>query len=197
MRPPVIISSHAGRIGATVIAVICLCLLVWDASRIGLASGLTHLPTIGLFLWMVWLFWGLAAVRIDDDGVHVINQFRIWDVSWAALTSVSPHWGLTLTADPAEGRTRTVRAWAAPAKGSHGRLTGQDGGPAHTHTEIIDGAQRPVRLSLDAADTAHLIEMEQVERHPDGPAHPATVAMRPNWVTIGITAALVVLSILM
>ncbi|MDU1523742.1 MAG: hypothetical protein E6901_04015, partial [Cutibacterium granulosum] len=103
MRPPVIISSHAGRIGTTVIAVICLCLLVWDASRIGLASGLTHLPTIGLFLWMVWLFWGLAAVRIDDDGVHVINQFRIWDVSWAALTSVSPHWGLTLTADPAEG----------------------------------------------------------------------------------------------
>ena len=125
MRPPVIISSHAGRIGTTVIAVICLCLLVWDTSRIGLASGLTHLPTIGLFLWMVWLFWGLAAVRIDDDGVHVINQFRIWDVSWAALTSVSPHWGLTLTADPAEGRTRTVRAWAAPARGSHGRLTGQ------------------------------------------------------------------------
>ncbi|WP_130866051.1 hypothetical protein [Acidipropionibacterium timonense] len=194
MRPPVIISSHAGRIGSTVVAVLSLGVVLWDCTRIGLGPGLRALPTAGLFVWLAWLFWGLSSVRIDDEGVHVINQLRIWDVPWAALTDVSPRWGLSLTGSAADGRSRTVSAWAAGARGSMGRLAAGGRSDVHTTPEIIAGAERPVRVSLDAADAAHLIELEKLERVTDD--SPAALTVHPNWMTIGVSVLIVVAALL-
>ena len=76
MRPPIIISSHRGRIGVGIVVAVIIVLTVLNLIRSGLA-GLTHLPTLLLFVWLLWIIWGIAEVRIDDDGVIIINQFRI------------------------------------------------------------------------------------------------------------------------
>lgn len=57
MRPPIIISSHRGRIGVGVIVAVIIVLTVLDLIRSGLA-GLTNLPALLLFAWLVWIIWG-------------------------------------------------------------------------------------------------------------------------------------------
>lgn len=205
MRPPVVIASRAGRAGTAVLGVAAVGLLVWDATKTGLVSGLLHAPFVAVFVWLAWLFWGLAAIRIDDDGVHVINQLRIWDVPWACLEGVSGRWGLSLTfAPPASSgagsspgsasshRSRTIRAWAAPAPGMAGKVA-----KSNPEAPIIpDSGERAIRTSLDSFAASRLIEIEQVQRtRGDGDAA-GIVKARPNWSTIIITVVLVVLSVL-
>ena len=79
MRPPIIISSHRGRIGVGTVLAVIIVLTILDLIRSGLA-GLTNLPALLLFVWLTWIIWGVAEIRINDDGVTVVNQFRIWDV---------------------------------------------------------------------------------------------------------------------
>lgn len=205
MRPPVVIASRAGRTGTAVLGAAAVALLVWDATRTGLVSGLLHAPFVALFVWLAWLFWGLAAIRIDDDGVHVINQVRIWDVPWTSLEGVSGRWGLSLTiASPdsdkdgsssgtaSRHRTKQVRAWAAPARGTAGKL-------AKTAAEapiIPDRGEEPIRTSLDSFAASRLIEIEQVQRTTDDRVASREARAHPNWSTIIITVALVVLSFL-
>lgn len=117
MRPPIIISSHRGRIGVGVIVAVIIVLTILDLIRSGLA-GLTNLPALLLFVWLVWIIWGVAEIRIDDEGVNIVSQFRIWDVPWRRITGVTGRWGLSLTAErrpDAEGmrKPRTISAWAA------------------------------------------------------------------------------------
>ena len=206
MRPPIIISSHRGRIGVGVIVAVIIVLTILDLIRSGLA-GLTNLPTLLLFVWLVWIIWGVAEIRIDDEGVNIVNQFRIWDVPWRRITEVTGRWGLSLTAErrpDAEGmrKPRTISAWAAPARGT---ATAMKGNADHI-PQIIIGSETPMRWSLDSHSTAHLIEMERIERHPSGAVasaegHEATgsgtksydgeIHVHPNWMTICVTVVLV------
>lgn len=198
MRPPVVIASHGGRIGTAALGVAALGLLAWDATVAGLGQALLHAPFVLLFIWLAWLFWGLAAIRIDDDGVHVINQLRVWDVPWAWLEGVSGRWGLTLTIAAPEGdRSRTatvgaraVRAWAAPARGSVQKFARS----APDAPIIPESGDQAVRASLDSFTAARLIEIEQVQRTSDDRIRNDGVRVRPNWPTIIITLVLVGLS---
>ncbi|NKN51778.1 hypothetical protein GSQ41_21860, partial [Clostridioides difficile] len=145
MRPPIIISSPRGRSGVGVIVAVIIVLTVLDLIRSGLA-GLTHLPALLLFAWLVWIIWGVAEIRIDDEGVNIVNQFRIWDVPWRRITEVTGRWGLSLTAErrpDAEGmrKPRTISAWAAPARGT---ATAMKGNAEHI-PQIIIGSETPLR----------------------------------------------------
>lgn len=199
MRPPVVITSHRGRIGTAVLGVAAVALLLWDTTVAGLGQALLHAPFVMLFVWVAWLFWGLASIRIDDDGVHVVNQLRIWDVGWTWLEGVSGRWGLTLTIaaggtgqDGPAPRTRAVRAWAAPARGSVQKFTRS----APEVPVVPDSGDQVVRTSLDSFAAARLIEIEQVQRTGDDRIRNDGVRARPNWPTIIITVALVALSLL-
>jgi hypothetical protein len=198
MRPPVVITSRGGRIGTAVLGAAALGLLVWDATVTGLIQALLHAPFVMLFVWLAWLFWGLASIRIDNDGVHVINQLRVWDVGWASLEGVSGRWGLTLTiaadalADGHAPRTRAVRAWAAPARGSIQKFARS----APEVPVVPDAGDQAVRTSLDSFSAARLIEIEQVQRTSDDRIRSDSVRVRPNWTTIIITVVLVGLSFL-
>ncbi|WP_153810753.1 hypothetical protein [Acidipropionibacterium jensenii] len=235
MRPPVVITSRSGRIGTAALAVAALALLVWDATRAGLLQALVNAPFVALFVWCAWIFWGLASIRIDNDGVHVINQLRIWDVPWAQLKTVTGRWGVTLTtlpqdssrapenseasettgADestemggtsestgaggtPGTGETRparghSIRAWAAPAKGTAGKIIGTD----RELPIIPDQGHEPIRISLDAFAAARLIEIEQIQRRAGAtPSDAAPVRVRVNWPTVIISAVLVTLAVL-
>lgn len=194
MRPPVVITSRVGRIGTAVLGAAALALMVWDASRVGLVQALVNLPFVALFVWCGWLFWGLASIRIDDAGVQVVNQLRIWNVPWERLTSVTGRWGVTLTtaAQADQEKGRSIRAWAAPAKGTAGKIVSAD----REMPVVPEQGSTPVRVSLDAFSAARLIEIEQIQRRPTGQGPVAEVQVRPNWATIGVTIVLVVLAIL-
>ncbi len=197
MRPAVVITSHSGRIGTAALGAAALALLVWDAVKAGLVEALLNAPFVALFVWCAWMFWGLASIRIDDDGVHVINQLRVWEVPWTRLEQVSGRWGLTLTTtpDPTAGagsaKGRSVRAWAAPARGTGGRIARR----APEMPVIPEGAHEPMSVSLDAFSAARLIEIEQIQRRPKEDSGDR-VAVRMNWPTIVITVVLVVLAVL-
>lgn len=211
MRPPIIISSHRGRIGVGIVLAVIIVLTILDLIRSGLA-GLTNLPALLLFVWLTWIIWGVAEIRINDDGVTVVNQFRIWDVPWRRITEVTGRWGLALTAErrpDAEGmrKPRTISAWAAPARGT---ATAMKGNVDHV-PQVIVGSELPMRWSLDSHSTARLIEMERIERRPmarataatqtkqgqdqkkpkDGMSRDGEIQVHPNWMTICITVVLV------
>lgn len=175
-------------------------------------AGLTNLPALLLFVWLTWIIWGVAEIRINDDGVTVVNQFRIWDVPWRRITEVTGRWGLALTAErrpDAEGirKPRTISAWAAPARGT---ATAMKGNADHV-PQVIVGSELPMRWSLDSHSTARLIEMERIERRPvaratagtqamhgpdhtqpkDGKSRGGEIQVHPNWMTICITVVLV------
>ncbi|WP_027587873.1 hypothetical protein [Acidipropionibacterium thoenii] len=194
MRPPVVITSRVGRIGTAVLGAAALALMVWDASRVGLLRTLVNLPFVALFVWCAWLFWGLASIRIDDAGIQVVNQLRIWNVPWARLESVTGRWGVTLStaAQTGHDKGRSIRAWAAPAKGTAGKIASAD----REMPMIPEQGSAPVRVSLDAFSAARLIEIEQIQRRPTDQSSAAAVQARPNWATIGVTVILVVLAIL-
>lgn len=199
MRPPVIISSHSGRIATIVIAVVSLLVIGWDVATVGLAGGMRDLPLACLFVWITWLMWGMASVTLDDRGVRVVNQLRIWEVPWASLEEATGRWGLSLvTTHPRGTGSRTIRAWAAPARGSVGRIAR----PA-PEMPVVSGTE-PVRTSLDAGQAARLIEIEQEQRRTEPRStgndncgsrdveHPGPgVVVRPNWATIVVTVVLV------
>ncbi|WP_063811598.1 hypothetical protein [Cutibacterium namnetense] len=211
MRPPIIISSHRGRIGVGIVVAVIIVLTVLNLIRSGLA-GLTHLPTLLLFVWLLWIIWGIAEVRIDDDGVIIINQFRIWNVPWCRITDTTGRWGLSLTAERrpnAEGmrESRTISAWAAPARGA---ATAMKGSADHI-PQIIIGSEAPMRWSLDSHSTARLIEMERIERHPSSAVasteghqdagsgtkpYDSEIRVRPNWMTICVTVVLIAAAII-
>ncbi|MDO4413112.1 hypothetical protein [Cutibacterium sp.] len=218
MRPPIIISSHRGRIGVGIVLAVIVVVTILDLIRSGLA-GLTNLPALLLFVWLVWIVWGVAEIRIHDEGVTVVNQFRIWDVPWQRITEATGRWGLSLTAErrpDAEGirKPRTISAWAAPARGT---ATAMKGNAGHI-PQVIVGSEVPMRWSLDSHSTARLIETEKIERHPTGKARTATqttadaqsdqpsakdnqqkptgekpneIQVHPNWMTICVTVVLV------
>ncbi|WCC79509.1 PH domain-containing protein [Cutibacterium equinum] len=217
MRPPIIISSHRGRIGVGIVLAAIVVLTILDLIRSGLA-GLTNLPVLLLFVWLVWIIWGVAEIRINDDGVTVVNQFRIWEVPWDRITEVTGRWGLSLTAErrpDAEGarKPRTISAWAAPARGT---ATAMKGTADHL-PQVIIGSEVPMRWSLDSHATARLIETERIERRPVGKAaatqakpestsdhqkstratpHDAEIRVHPNWLTICVTVVLVAAAII-
>lgn len=210
MRPAVIITSRAGRIGTAVLGVGALALVVWDATRVGLWPALVNLPFVALFVWCAWLFWGLASISIDDRGVQVVNQLRIWNVPWNRLNAITGRWGVTLTTAPehsdastagsgdqADSKGHTIRAWAAPAKGTAGKILG-----GHREMPIIpEQGTEPVRTSLDAFSAARLIEIEQIQRRParlgpDDADAGGSVRVRVNWPTLVITVVLILLALL-
>ncbi|MCI1747394.1 MAG: hypothetical protein LKI24_04345 [Acidipropionibacterium sp.] len=208
MRPAVIITSRAGRTGTAVLGAGALALVVWDATRVGLWPALINLPFVALFVWCAWLFWGLASISIDDHGVQVVNQLRIWNVPWNRLDAVTGRWGVTLTTSPepsdtagsdaeagngtGTGRGRTIRAWAAPAKGTAGKVLGGN----REMPMIPEQGTEPVRTSLDAFSAARLIEIEQIQRSPTDAGQGDPVRVRVNWLTIVITAGLILLALL-
>lgn len=187
MRPAVIITSRAGRTGTAVLGAGGLALLVWDTTRVGLWPALINLPFVALFVWCAWLFWGLASIRIDDQGVQVVNQLRIWNVPWHRLDAVAGRWGVSLTAG-----NRTIRAWAAPAKGTAGKILGG----SREMPMVPEQGTEPVRTSLDAFSAARLIEIEQIQRRPKSADPSDPVRVRVNWPTIAITAGLTLLALL-
>lgn len=197
MRPPIIISSHRGRIGVGIVVVVVLLITLVDVIRSGLGE-LEHLPPVLLVVWVLWMVWGVAEVRINDHGVDVVNQFRIWEVPWSRLIGTTGRWGLSLTAqrrpdDDGQRRERTISAWAAPARGT---ATAMRREPAHL-PEVIVGTTAPLRCSLDSHGASRLIEFEKIERLPEDEAdRPGEISVHPNWLSICVTVVLAVATVI-
>jgi hypothetical protein len=74
-----------------------------DADRAVLASGLLAVTLTGLAVGV------LPSVRVDDDGVTVVNPLTTLRIGWADVRDVRMGWALTIATDGG-----AHRAWAVP-----------------------------------------------------------------------------------
>ncbi|MDQ6752777.1 MAG: PH domain-containing protein [Actinomycetota bacterium] len=172
-----------------------LAFVMWALAGItlvpSLAGGVAGLPAIPLALAVAfagyWLFW-FPKVRLDDDGVTLVNPVRTVSVPWAALITVDTKFALKLLT-PAGAYT----AWAAPAPGVVGtfRAKPQDVVNLPSSSYGPGGSMRPGDLKhSDSGAAAYLIrtrwaimieagllDVDQMES--------AAVLVRYNWPLIG------------
>lgn len=84
----------------------------------GATAAWRTLPLAAGLAVLVWLVTWRPHVRVDDEGVTVVNPLRTVHVPWGALIAVSTRYTLTLHTPRAE-----LQAWAAPGPGRHRALT--------------------------------------------------------------------------
>lgn len=96
------------------------------------------------------LFWH-PAVRVDADGVELVNVLRTVRIPWAQLADTDTRWALTLLAD---GRRWT--AWAAPSSGRRYRPVQRREAPwVDRDADDITGSRAP---GSSAGEAAVLVE---------------------------------------
>ena len=185
MRPTIIIRSLLGRVGTYAVAALAA-VLIGQALIVSSASHALRLAAYPVFVVVVvWLLWYYPRVRIDDDGVEVVNPLRTVRVSYADLTHASARGALRV-----HTRERGYTAWAAPARGGYRDSTR----PAAIAPTVQQGRETQVESS-DAATVARLIELEQVERtdkhyrrHAAPSGAPVPAGWRWNTVPVALLA---------
>lgn len=178
-----------------------LAYLLWFLAAVALAAsaanGSAGLPGIPLALAVAfagyWLFW-LPKVKIDDDGVTLVNPVRTIHVPWPALVTVDTKFALKLVTPRG-----SFTAWAAPAPGVMGsyRAKPQDvqGLPSSSYGPA--GSMRPGDLrNSDSGAAAYLVRSRWSEMVDAGLldvdlTESAAIGVQRHWLMIGTAAALV------
>lgn len=137
------------------------------------------------------LFWQ-PAVRVDDDGVELVNVLRRVRLPWASVQELDTRWALSLVAD---GRRWT--SWAAPASGRRVRPVSRRETPwAERGAEAIAGSRAPGSSAGEAAVLVGTRLQAWREAHPGattGGGGPPQVGWNTAvLVSLGATSALVV-----
>lgn len=131
---------------------------------------LLSIPVLALVAYSgYWLFW-FPVLRIDFEGIIVVNPARTFTVPWAGLRSVETKYSLTLLT--ASGK---ISAWAAPAPSGMSRKS--------LETDAVLG----VRSGWSAAKSR--------SKQASVPGH-QEVQSQINWLQLGIPLGLVVVIVL-
>lgn len=121
MPPALVFRSSSARVYAIVAWVVAGIAVVAFATNGGMTEALAYgaLPaTLAVAAWVA--FWR-PQMRVQKDGVQVVNLLSTTWLPWAAITGTKTRWGLELVT------TRgTVGVWAMPARGSLSRLRHND-----------------------------------------------------------------------
>ncbi|MCZ2404510.1 PH domain-containing protein [Paenarthrobacter sp. Z7-10] len=187
-----------------------LALLLWVLAGVAVASsagaGRAGWSGVPLALTVAfagyWLFW-LPKVKIDDDGVTLVNPVRTIRVPWAALITVdtkfalrlvTPHGSFTAWAAPAPGVMGSYRAKPADVQGLPGSTYGPAGSmrPGDLRNSDSGAAAYLVRTRWSGMVEAGRIDVELTEN--------AAINIDRHWLLLGIAGVLalaVVLTILL
>ncbi len=156
---------------------------------------LTLWPWLALLIGTCWAVYWHPEVRVDDDGVHIVNVLHRIEVPWAALIGIETKWALTLVTPQ-----RRYRAWAAPAPGRS--VMRQEHRDTHRLKDAaIGGEVRPGDLPhTDSGAAAKMVRDHWTAVRESGvlddvdPAA-ATVTRSANWSVIAAGAVLIALGI--
>jgi hypothetical protein len=118
---------------------------------------------IGLLLHIVLI---RPEVRVNDEGVAVVNPLQEVEVAWESIDRIDTKWGLTIFAGQ-----RKVQAWSAPAPGRHSSLRSSKFEGRHLpESTYLAGTIRPGDLiSSDSGAAAYTIRAEWERRRDLGP----------------------------
>lgn len=113
---------------------------------------------IGLLLHIVLI---RPEVRVNDEGVAVVNPLQEVEVAWESIDRIDTKWGLTIFAGQ-----RKVQAWSAPAPGRHSSLRSSKFEGRHLpESTYLAGTIRPGDLiSSDSGAAAYTIRAEWERR---------------------------------
>ncbi len=145
------------------------------------------------------LFWQ-PEVRVDPDGLVLVNVLRRVRLPWSALEDLDTRWALSVGA---AGRRWT--SWAAPASGRRVRPVSRRETPwADRHAEGIAGSRAP---GSSAGEAAVLVETAwQTWRDRRGaettPGAGASTDPEVGWnravlASLGVTGAVLVVAVLL
>jgi len=113
------------------------------AAEGGAQALLRALPLTAAVALLVWLVCWRPAVRLDAEGVHVVNPFVTSHVPWEALIEIRTRFACTFVTP-----RRKVEAFAAPGPGRH----------AAAHAAAVDLRHAP-RQAFDASRSVSLGEV--------------------------------------
>lgn len=86
----------------------------YSGGPVAFAAGL---PLAAAAAFAGWLVFYKPCVRVDDEGVHVVNPLRRFDVPWPALIEVRTRFAATFVTPHV-----AVQAFAAPGPGRHAAI---------------------------------------------------------------------------
>lgn len=185
--------SRFNRIMALVVAAIAI-LLVATAASNGAGSAWMY-PAAGLALLWAWTALWRPGIRIDDDGVDIVNVTHTAHVPWEALIGVTTKYALTLVTP--RGR---VAAWSAPAPGAlRAAVAGRR--PDNRELRATGGAPRPGDLAGTESGDAALLIREEWERRSEaglielGVADETAVTRRPHVLELPGMVLLAILAV--
>ncbi|MCL1897367.1 MAG: PH domain-containing protein [Micrococcales bacterium] len=144
-------------------------------------------------LWLAYTTWGLfwwPSVRMDQQGVKVVNVLRSVQVAWSAIQRIDTRWSLTLFTPRGK-----VTAFAAPSpsnfKALQARPADLKGLPESTY---VAGSIRPGDLPHSPSGHAALVVRQRWEALRDadqlGTPEKADVVSRWHWKGLAVWLAL-------
>ena len=94
--PVVILRSLLGRLGAALVALVCLYAsgAVWLSD--GYGNGLRALAVGAAVTVTTWLLWWRPLAVLSQEGVRVRNAWRTHRLAWPDLSVAQTRWGLVL-----------------------------------------------------------------------------------------------------
>ena len=96
----------------------------------------TAVPFTAAAALLTWLVAYRPHVRLDGEGVHVVNPFVTYHVPWAALIEIRTRFTCTFVTPG-----RTVEAFAAPGPGRHAATRAVSVDLRHAHAGAFDPAR--------------------------------------------------------
>lgn len=184
-----VLRPRAGRILAVVVMVVCAVLAVMLVVQTP-QDTVRGIPALALVAYAAWaLFWA-PSVRVDGDGVTLVNVFRTITIPWGRIVRIDTRYAFTLFT-----RRSRYAAWAAPAPGRHRLLvTDREEGKHLPESSYIAGTVRPGDLvTSDSGASAYIVRREWERRRDAGlleESGPDTT-VRIHTVTIAVSAVLV------
>ena len=168
MEPAIVFRAGTSRVYAVATWVVAAVVLAALAVEGGTTAVLSYGALPAVLAVIGWTAFWRPLVRVEADGVRVVNVLSTTWLPWETITGTRTRWGLEITSH--HGKTG---AWALPSRSALGRWT-------RTHRE------EPVVPSLRRLDTDEPggsdpgVAAGIIEEHKRGRLIDATTAPRPE-----------------
>lgn len=165
--PVVILRSLLGRLGAALVALVCLYAsgAVWLSD--GYGNGLRALAVGAAVTVTTWLLWWRPLAVLSQEGVRVRNAWRTHRLAWPDLSVAQTRWGLVL-----QGGSGRVGVSACQRGGLLSAVRHERRAPRAREEYLVPvppgRPPRVYRTHLDADDAAYLIGLYAAARAEDG-----------------------------
>ncbi|WP_413451139.1 PH domain-containing protein [Georgenia phoenicis] len=118
MQPAIVFRASASRGYAVATWVVAVAVLAAFAVNGGAEEVLRYGALPLLLAVLGWTAFWRPLVRVERDGVRVVNVISTTWLPWAAVTGTRTRWGLEITT-----HGRPVGAWALPSRSAISRWT--------------------------------------------------------------------------